>query len=1130
VTETLSLYIPCETFVVTLTADDSEPSALEKAMLLFLAAHGPATLADVLDFLNLGERLAMDLIMQLWQIGYVLVDAARGSVRLEPHWKEFVEQELWRNIPSAHRVSDTVSLMRELVSSQIEVDSASPVTPLSQSAAPILVHARLADTVTRPELAVIAMRNLPRESRRLFLNKNVIAEIPYDDTDADGNRLGWIRMEFEASTDPERGGSLTLRAAPGADPALTRIGPGIARALTGWALENAEHPAVLKLQRMAKREAPRNSAGLRSRIVAVEDRITAGLAAPRDHKEAMRTWISEIGALTAEVETLERAQGKVGLRVGQDGVPALLRLVARFEHQVVLIAPSLDYDGLLALDGTVLRNLGDRPVDASVVVLWGSQRQRQLSAQCAGFLGNAETQSITAGIQRLYYARRGARIGSALAVVDGRHVYYASVSPLEAAAGKGFNFVLEIRTEPPSPIPRHILEIARDQAPEFALAEQIGLTPWEPDTQPLKRLQEAKATAAATDAKTLSALIETGDIGTSDAVTLGARFVDLRNACRLLADRAAGAGSTVDILSGQLLYQHALDIIADTASMTVEPTLWLGFGQDDIQAAGVSLNRPLVDAVDARARQGLATVVLSAGLPRDATGVVSRAGGVDVSAVRVLCGQFPGLVSVVETPGLPGHFVCGQDRMLIAPAGLASPPLAQARRLTSRLVGVAVADSKLCADFRAALAAQWPALTPFLRAAAPRRRATSRPGAGSAALLVDAWRKALAGRRREDLLAAMVLPGGKRATRIDRAAQLLLDLTAGRAADEADFRALRVDTLAVAAANGSPDRCANALGELAVLAWRERHWHEVSLILSAAALPACPIPAELAAAAAAADVGLPAPDYSAFLAHDDRDRWLAGVALAAKAVLFNADSGLADVLEIKLLDPPPPGTEPLFDIAVAVQIHWSATMSAVTPAVARAIVSGDNAESRLRAAAAEFATKFRQAVDRTYDNTMLKRVVPRMYSDVSGLKPVAAMIGADGAGSWPAVLGGLRAALGEGRVDVTELVDTLFEGARRRFGTPVDPPIAKGHGLGRSIHARAHDVINLAVGLRDAIGGVLTAQDQAASVPLRTLMAAVRTRLPGLSAIGETLPPDSIAAPLLTDLCTRLSQLLGSPP
>jgi hypothetical protein len=1131
--QTLTLYIPCEPFDVVLSADDAGPTEIEKAVLLFLAAGDGSTLDDVLAFLGLSEQLTMDLITKLWQLGYILVDANQGKVRLDPYLKDLVDREQWKKVQSSHQISETVSLMRELVSGQVVGDVSSPATPLSQFAVPILITSSLGDSVSNAELARTALRNLRQSSALVSRSRSIRAAIRRSDDKAASPNLGWLGMDFEASADPDLPGSLTLRAAPSDNVHRARIGPGVAGALTAWALDNGDHPAVAELLGIAERERRPNRASLASRVQAYVPRIAEGMADPLAHQQLLPLWVSDVAGLTAEVEALELARGEVLLHTGEDGLKAFLRRAAVFEHQMVLAAPSLDYDGLLRLDDTVFRRLRELSIDASTILLWGGATRRQLPRHCADYLDNAHKETADSHVRRFYSGQRSSRIAGALAVMDGRRALYSNESPLDSTVADGdFGFVLEIAAEPPSPIVRQMLELLRERAPDFEVADQIDLKAWVPQperqrTIPLSGPVEVGRAQAELDAP----LPDPGDADAS--VALKARLQDLRETCRRLAQRATAAGSTIHILSGASLYQQALDIVADDDPLTREATLWLGFGRDESAPFGVPLHRALAAAIGERVKLGRPTVVLAAPLTFPAARGRTRGGGgggVDIAAIRTLAEKSPQLVTVLDTPDLPGHFLCGEERFLAAPGGLASPPVVQGARLSSRLIGMSVASPALCADFRAALVRRWPELASQLRAVTPRPRSDVEPSRPSVVALVEAWREPPPRRRRARLLAATIGSEGDRSACVAAAVQTLLDLTNDSPRDDSAARLLRADTLAVAAAHAPPDLAGSALAELAEWAWRERRWHEAALIVAAAPDSAPHIPPDLAAAAAAASVGLLTPDLSSFLAHDDPDRWTAGVALSAKAVLFNADEALASALEIKLLDPCPPGFDRLKVLAEAVLAYWNATMDALDPATIRTIARKDELEKDLRAVASAFASDFRQVAARQYNNSMLNRVVPRVYSDVSGLKPVADLIREDGTASWPDLLKALTAALGNGRVDVVELADTLFEKSRRTFGLDKDEPIVKGRGKGAGIRDQAHDVLRRALKLRDAIQAAMRAPDRAASEAMLTLLKVLRSEGPTLSSATEKLPADALASPLLSDLQDRLAQMLSYKP
>lgn len=1154
----VTIAVPCEVFDVVLSADDDGPTDLERALLLFLAASPRARLNDVLSFLGLGERMAMDLVTQLWQAGYILVDAVHGAISLERRWLEPVRGGVWDEMRSARRLSETVSLMRELVSGQIVEDIASRASPQPGSDGPILVSSSLAESATQVGLAGIAMANLKPGSPLRARARSVRAEV----SARPGRGLNWLSMEFEAKVDPHVQGSLTLRAVPGDHITRARLGPGIAKSLTAWALDNPEHPAVAQLLREAASEGLRHGVSLPGRIEVLTGQIGAGMEAPKDHAHDAVRWRGELAALTAEVEALEAARGKTVLRIGAEAGPAaVLGLAAAFDHQLILASPAIDYEGLQILSTTAVARLKALPMDASMVVLWGGQGQRQLPENALSYLHRTARETADASSARFMSSPRASRIAAALAVMDGRRVLYASASPL-LAGGDGrapdepasFDYLLDITAPSPSPIPRRVLEIARERAPDFDIASQIDLKPWQPVASPSAATWFDPASMIGDDGPLDADRpdVEPGDDGSqevggldvegvvaaapdvvaqaNETLTLKAALHDLRQHCLALSDRAARAGSTVDIICDGALYQQALDMVADEAIVSLEGALWLGFGRDHTAPYGVPLHRTLAEAVEGRARRGLATVALiDPGPPRPGGKGVARAVGVDLTALRELSGQYPGLVAVHETPGLTGHILCGETRLLAAPGGLASPPVAQAGRLASRLVGVAVADPELCASFRLALANRWPALKAHLTAPTRRRAPAVDAAPLAVSSLVEAWRAASTGQRRARLLHEM--RGGRSEGDVAVAAKALLELT--ERGEDTSTRELRLDTLAVAAVHGSEPLSAVARTELAVDAWRSRRWQEAAVLLTAPGLAdgLCPIPAELALAAAAVNLGLIAPQLPGLLEHADEDGWVAGVALAAQAVLFNGDEqGLSESLEIKIDDEIPAGAQPLAAVALAAAQYWNQTMLPIDPATVLAIARKDDLEADLRAAARAFAKAFGDVVDREYNNAMLGRVVPRVYSDVSGFKPLAARIGADGAAPWPALLEGLVASLGRDRVNVTELADEFLETSRRRFGTPQDEPVFSGRGKGAGIHETLRDVIRRAVALRDAIQEAQAAPARAASLPMAALLKVLRDALPSLGAMAAALPAASAAAPVLGAFHDRLAEMIGGRP
>lgn len=1101
---TSTIWIPCESFDVVLTSDSDGPTEFERAVLLFLAARENHTLDEVQAFLGLSERLTMDLLIGLWRQGYVLVDTIDGGVRLDEAWRRVVQLGKWDEIRSGHQVSDTIELMRELVSGQIALDRSSPAAPPPGLAAPILVTSALADAVSKPELASAAMRNLRRNSPLGARLRKVKAEFARPRTASSVRTISWLRFDFEPQVDPEDGSMLSLRPVTTDDHALARIGPGMARALGEWALGDAEHPVVKNLLTSATPVAAPTHRSLAARLENVTQALETALRDPGDDGQSLADHAQELAALIGDIDEHEAARGKVALIPMAKGGAAAWQPAMEFEHQLVLVSPQVDAPGIEALGDALVPVLRARPVDASVIVLWGDQAGTAPSGAAMSFLANIAAETRGPQGPRLRVARRSTRISSALAILDGQKVLYSSAPLLTAADDPApFGFMLSIEAGGRSDLVRRILEMARDRAPDADMARLIELRPWSRSAADGGSPTQQPAPAAATPAEP-----------PAQALGRRVRAHDLLLEARAAAERLEDGGPTVEILTDMALFQSARNLLEDLDPISEEATLWLGFGPDGKRPT--PLHRRSVEALARRAERGLQTIVLAPD--------PSVRASLDITALEAIAAAQPDRLRIIPAPGLTGQFVCGEQRLLVAPGGLASPPVPEARRVSSRLVGVLTSDATVCASFRAELAKCWPALAkmpPSAQRARPRGPTVARPRPASLSSIVEAWRGA-PGRPRSELARYLEGPdGGFDAV----AAETLLTIATDVDPESA---CLRRDLLSLLASRGPPALQAAALDELARNAWRCGAWLEAAVLVESQDVASRAIHADMACAMARTVVGLKLAELPAAFQRDEPDAWTASVALGAWAVLFNGDPLAAEALEIKLsLGGGPPGAEPLTRLAEAVVAHWLATGEELDHSALAALARRDEMEALLGLRARTFSDAFRLGVNANYNKQMLKRVVPRFYLTTSGLKPVSDLLEDVSPPVWPQVLRALDAVFGAGRVDAGELAEEILEQTHRTYATGKDEEIA-GH-KGAAIRQAAREVMQHALELRDTLRG-LQQLSASAPRPLAEVLDVLRREAPALATMARDGPSDHIAAPVVAALAARLDQLTGGAP
>jgi hypothetical protein len=1101
-----TIWIPCEAFDVIVSADSSEPTEFEKAAMLFLAWRDNHSLDDLVVFLGLSERMTLDLLIGLWKQGYVLVDAIDGGVRLDPAWKAVVENRRWREVKTAPRNLETVALMRELVSGQIIGDRTNQAAPPPNQAAPVLVLTTLAEAVSQTTLAAAAMKNLRHNSPLKDQTRKVLARLAQPRREDGPQAISWLRLDFdsevELETDSDR--YLTLRSASD-DPATARISPGIARALNEWAFGNADHPVVKQLIAAAETKTlqPRQSLAARATalIAAIEDRLDD--ASPSQVLAAQLG--QELEVLGVEIDALEAARGTVTFQELAAEKPSFLDQAVSFKHQLVITSPTLEIEDLERCGETLIPHLKTLPVDASAILLWGAGRATQLSSRAHSFLEVTAAESKAQKGLKLYASSRPSRISTTMGILDGTRVIYSSMSPFaRARAGAPFAFLLNIESGPKAGVARQLLELARSRAPEVEIAEIIELAPWSPP-EPESALHDPPPSLISLDTE-----------ATPSTLQQKAMFHDLLAVARNVARRLDETGPTVEALADADLFMRTLDLVADTDPHSVEPTLWVGLGLDEHLGRSTPLHRRMVEAIKQRAADKLPTVVLIDESP--------MRGGIDITGLRAVADASPDMVLILSAPGLPGHFVCGEQRLVVAPGGLASPPVVVRRGISSRLTGISAADPALCETFRAALSKHLPSLSASPAAQSRRKPRPVMAAHAAVALmpLLTAWQNA-EGSKRAALSEAL---GDQQSGFNLAAAEGLLDLTSNTA--EIESLHLRRDLLAVLAVKGDGPRKQEALVELTLDAWRHGGWQQAALMLESGAAGACAIPADLATAIAAVSVGLTLGTLPDVFQRDDSDSWMAAVAVAVWSVLFNGDAEAAEALEIKLaLGAPPPRAGPLREVADAVLAYWSMTGGGVDRDAIKAAAQREEAGASLSVLARAFRDTYRLGLHFNYNKQMLKRVMPRFYLETSGLTPVFDLISEDGAASsWTQVLAALEAIFGLGDVNPAALADRILNKTHKQYATARDEEIM--YGKGARIKFIAQEAMRTALNLRNAIHRSRYTLAGSSSVDLPILMDGLNKSLPNLVAQTDAHPDSALSAPIIAGLTDRLTQLMSA--
>lgn len=170
-TSTVTVYTPCDVVDYRLRVGYGQSvSVMEQAVLQLADAllrdreeagnPRPVLIDDLCDLLGLGHRLTLDLVHDLWRVGYLRVDRRTGAIMLDPSVREHVEQDRLTELGSAEVADRRAELMVERLSGRVI-----PVRGAKSPAAPKLA--------IEPEPEDTTVANIPRGQLMTTLLRSV---------------------------------------------------------------------------------------------------------------------------------------------------------------------------------------------------------------------------------------------------------------------------------------------------------------------------------------------------------------------------------------------------------------------------------------------------------------------------------------------------------------------------------------------------------------------------------------------------------------------------------------------------------------------------------------------------------------------------------------------------------------------------------------------------------------------------------------------------------------------------------------------------------------------------------------------------------------------------------------------
>ena len=502
-----AIVIPAVTFGVKVRLSESGLTRVERVAIEAIG-HGVQDVELLGTLLGLGQRPTLDLLYDLWRVGYVVVGSDRGKVRLiGPALTHFRAGTL-EALESAERNLRTVNLLQELLTGAVlpwlgttrpeGADSA--LVPAPRSALDL-------NGVTKAELSEAVERELERERRRskepdpkdvrklklveAWVDPSQLMLVPSAEAPQVQSRR-YLTVYADVWIDASSGRMMfELVHAPDLPPTLRRA---MSRALS----QRAERDAGLifykrlrqELERRELQGAPRAGSDTISRLVEEStrlDHVDAGTVAQR-HESLRALWFD------AQDELSERhsAQAQTALLVGYERHDTALRaLAAAAQRQLVLANPWISLDGLISDAGRVswlslLTDLLHRGV--RVVLLWGISEDARLPPEVKNALDDLRARFPAHFLRSVHSANLHAKV----AVRDAAEAIVTSYNFLQPPRhGDSLELGLHVwgmtETSCPSVVSR-LLEWAQRCYPEHAARAQVNITPDELGATPLDPL------------------------------------------------------------------------------------------------------------------------------------------------------------------------------------------------------------------------------------------------------------------------------------------------------------------------------------------------------------------------------------------------------------------------------------------------------------------------------------------------------------------------------------------------------------------------------------------------------------------------------------------------------------------
>jgi phosphatidylserine/phosphatidylglycerophosphate/cardiolipin synthase-like enzyme len=387
----VTVYVPCDVVTVRVRLGYQETLTPIEQIVLRAVHAGAATLHELADALGLSQRLALDVVQDLWRAGYLRLVRSYAGLEVTDVVAGHLAAGTLTKLASAETLDDQRQIMIDKLSGYVMPLQGPGAPALPKFAVPVENSTvRIADA-SIPELLEAVERGLDAEEQKRERDpeergrgpqgrrRHVLGAHLATDQLASGGRR-WLPLEVRTAIDSDTdqltvtvvGGTLPEQYRAEASRQLTRLVASRPNDQFVQTLRGQARPGLLSAPSAAQ-------AVGRLREQAV---TAAGIPAGQRNN-----WHRELRALHRQLVGLidDQIEHEVSAKVvtGAEHPVELLRLIDSARAQLVLVGPWVRYDALNAIT-PALRAAVRRGVQ--VVLLWGIQYEEQLDKRVSGLL------------------------------------------------------------------------------------------------------------------------------------------------------------------------------------------------------------------------------------------------------------------------------------------------------------------------------------------------------------------------------------------------------------------------------------------------------------------------------------------------------------------------------------------------------------------------------------------------------------------------------------------------------------------------------------------------------------------------------------------------------------------------